>query len=118
MKKLLVSILMLFCCQANAEWTVDEDRMFIASNIAIVADWATTRNMSQRYDEGYYEKNNILGPYPSRDRVDIYFIGLLATNYYVADYFGKYKIYYFAYRTVEHGSAAVNNVNIGLRLHF
>ena len=121
MKNVLLSIILLFSSQAHAQWdtwTQDEQRMFIASNIAITADWITTRNMTSRWGEGYYEKNNILGPYPSRDRVDLYFIGLLAANYYVADYFGKYKIYYFAYRTTEHGYAAISNHNIGLRLSF
>ena len=109
---------MLFCCQANAEWTTDEKRMFIASNIAIVADWATTRDISRRYDEDYHEKNVIMGPYPSRDRVDLYFIGLLVSNYYLTDWSGKYRIYYTFARTATHGYAAVNNVNIGLRLRF
>ena len=121
MKIILLSIILLFTSHSHAQWatwTDDEQRMFVASNIAIVADWATTRNMTSRWNEGYYEKNNILGPYPSRDRVDLYFIGVLAANYYVADYFGKYKIYYFAYRTTEHGYAAISNHNIGLRLRF
>ena len=121
MKNIILSIILLFSSSAFAQWDTwadDEQRMFVASNIAIVADWATTRNMTSRWNEGYYEKNVILGPYPSRDRVDLYFIGLLAANYYVADYFGKYKIYYFVYRTATHGAAAINNHNIGLRLSF
>ena len=121
MKKILLSILFVFSSSALAQWstwTDNEQRMFVASNVAIVADWATTRNMTSRWNKGYYETNKILGPYPSRDRVDLYFIGLLATNYYIADYFGKYKIYYFAYRTAEHSSAAITNHNIGLRLSF
>ena len=118
MKELVLSFLLVFASAAHADWTTDEERMFIASTIAIVADWATTRDITRRYDEGYYEKNNILGPYPSRDRVDIYFISLLAANYYFSDYLGKYKIYYLAYRTGLHGNAAVNNLHIGLRLGF
>ena len=121
MKIILLSIIFLFTSQAHAQWstwTDDEQRMFVASNIAIVADWATTRDISRRYDEGYYEKNIILGPYPSKDRVDLYFIGLLAANYYLTDYLGKYRIYYSLYRTGLHGSAAINNVNIGIRLRF
>ena len=121
MKNILLSIILLFSSSAFAQWdtwTDDEQRMFVASNIAIVADWATTRNMTSRWDEGYHEKNNMLGPYPSRDRVDLYFIGLLAANYYLTDYFGKYRVYYSFYRTALHGSAAINNHNIGLRISF
>ena len=121
MKNILLFIILLFSSSAFAQWdtwTPDEQKMFVASNIAIVADWSTTRNITRRFDEGYYEKNHLLGPYPSRDRVDLYFISLLAANYYVADYFGKHKIYYFAYRTAIHGNAAIKNINIGLRLSF
>ena len=121
MKIILVSIILLFTSHAHAQWstwTDDEQRMFVASSIAITADWATTRDISQRYNEGYYEKNTILGSYPSRDRVDLYFIGLLVSNYYLADYTGKYRFYYLTFRTATHGYAAINNVNIGLRLSF
>ena len=121
MKNIVLSIILLFASQVHAQWSTwstDEQRMFVAANIAIVADWATTRNMSGRYNEGYYEKNKILGPYPSRDRVDLYFVGMLISNYYLTDYLGKYRIYYSLYRTTLHGGAAINNVNIGLHLRF
>ena len=111
----------MFTSQVHAQWatwSTDEQRMFVASSIAITADWATTRDISQRYDEGYYEKNIALGPYPSKDRVDLYFIGLLVSNYYLADYSDKYRFYYLTLRTATHGYAAVNNVNIGLRIRF
>ena len=121
MKRYLLLIVLLFSSSANAEWdiwTENEQRMFVASNIAIVADWATTRNMTSRWNEGYYEKNVVLGPYPSRDRVDLYFIGMLVSNYYFTDWSGKYRIYYTFARTATHGYAAINNHNIGLRLSF
>ena len=92
--------------------------MFVASSLAITSDWATTRNMSGRYNEGYYETNPILGRYPSRDRVDLYFIGLLVSNYYLADFAGRYRISYLGLRTITHGYAAVNNIEIGLHLRF
>ena len=121
MKIILISILLLFTSNEYAQWSTwadNEQRMFVASNIAIVADWATTRDISKRYHEGYYEKNMILGPYPSKDRVDLYFIGLLVSNYYLADYTNKYPFYYLTFRTATHGHAAINNVNIGIRLRF
>ena len=121
MKNILLSIIFLFSSSAFAQWdtwTPDEQKMFVASNIAIVADWATTRDITRRYDEGYYEKNVILGPYPSKDRVDLYFIGMLVSNYYFTDWSGKYRIYYTFARTATHGYAAINNHNIGLRLSF
>lgn len=121
MKNIVLSIILLVSSSAFAQWatwTQDEQKMFVASNIAIVADWITTRNMTSRWGEGFYEKNPILGPYPSRDRVDIYMIGMLVSNYYLTDWAGKYRIYYSVARTAVHGSSAVNNYRVGLRLHF
>ena len=100
------------------DWSNDDQRMFIASNVALTADWITTRDLTRRYDEGYFETNRILGTYPSSDRVDLYFTGMIIANYFIADYFEKCRIYYLFIRTGQHGSAATNNINIGLQLKF
>ena len=121
MRYILLLLVSLSSSIAQAEWddwSLDDQRMFVASNIAMAADWATTRNMTGRYDEGYYEINRILGPYPSKDRVDLYFAGMLIANYFIADYAGDYRTYYLFIRTGAHGAAAANNINIGLKLRF
>ena len=121
MRALLLSLLLLIPSAAWAweDWDQETKTMFVASSIAITADWATTRNMTSRYDEGYYELNTILGPYPSRDRVDAYMIGMLVTNYFITDWLPEeYRIFYLGVRTIAHGSAANNNMNIGLKLQF
>lgn len=121
MKRIILSILLVFSSQVFAQWDTwseNDKKMFVASSIAITADWLTTRDMSQRYNEGYWETNPILGRYPSTSRVDLYFIGMLVSNYYLADWAGRHRTFYLGVRTVTHGSAAVNNINIGLRLSF
>jgi hypothetical protein len=115
----LLFLLTTTLCRADwNNWSQNEQRMFVASNIAMAADWATTRNLTRRYSEGYYEKNQILGPYPSKDRVDLFFIGSIIANYYIADALGQYRIFYLGARTAVHGQAVSNNINIGLRLRF
>jgi len=121
MRALLLSLLLLVPSAAWAweDWDLETKTMFVASSIAITADWATTRNMTHRYDEGYRELNPILGDYPSTSQVDAYMIGMLVTNYFITDWLPKeHRIFYLSYRTVTHGAAAHNNMQIGLHLKF
>ena len=121
MRAILLSLLLLIPSAAWAweDWDRETKTMFVASSIAITADWATTRNMSGRYDEGYYEKNPILGKHPTTTEVDLYMIGMLVSNYFITDWLPKeYRMFYLGVRTISHGSAAHNNMQIGLRLQF
>jgi len=118
----LLFILLLWAAPVRAEWSdwsTDTQALFVASTVAIGADWATTRNMTRRYDEGYYELNPILGRHPSTAQVDAYMIGMLVSNYFITDWLPQqYRIFYLGWRTITHGSAAHNNMSIGLRLQF
>ena len=119
--RVILFLLMLIPSTAWAweDWDRETKTMFVASSIAITADWATTRDMTGRYDEGYYELNPILGSYPTRTEVDLYMIGMLVTNYFITDWLPKeHRIFYLGVRTITHGSAAHNNAQIGLRLRF
>ena len=121
MRAIVLSLLLLIPSAAWAweDWDKEIKTMFVVSSIAIGADWMTTRNMTRRYDEGYYEKNHILGRHPSTADVDAYMIGILVSNYFITDWLPKdYRIFYLGWRTVTHGSAAHNNMQIGLRLRF
>ena len=121
MRALLLSLLLLIPSAASAweDWDQSTRTMFVASSIAITADWATTRNMTRRYNEGYYELNPILGKHPTRTEVDVYMIGMLVANYYITDWLpNEYRNIYLGIRTIVHGEAAHNNMSIGLRLQF
>ena len=121
MRALILSLLLLIPSTAWAweDWGQETKTMFIASSIAVTADWATTRDMTRRYNEGYYELNPILGTHPTRTEVDIYMIGMLVTNYFITDWLPEeYRNFYLGFRTVIHGSAASNNMHLGLNLKF
>lgn len=91
----------------------------MASNIAIAADWGTTLNLTERYDEGYWETNKILGRTPSRGDVNKYFIARTMLNYNMARYmpqpWDKWSLYV---TTIAHGKAANDNIGIGLKVDF
>lgn len=102
-----------------SQWDTEKRTAFVASNIAIAADWGTTLNLTERYDEGYYEKNNILGRTPSRGDVNNYFVAITILNYsmarYMQDPWDKWSLYF---TTITHGEAAVGNIGIGLKVDF
>jgi hypothetical protein len=124
MKKIIITIIAFISLNCHAgwdDWSDFDKKLFVASQIAITADWATTRYGSRHYAELPHlkESNVILGPYPSTRKVDLYFVGMLVSNYYIADYVdSKNRTFYLTIRTVAHGAAAINNVNFGWQMKF
>lgn len=122
MKKLLVCICLLFSPLVKAgweDWTEEQKKWYLASNIMLVADWSTTRDMTRRYDEGYREYNPILGPKPGTNKLDLYFVTVLIGHYFLTDYLqGRNREIYLYTITGVEGAAVANNFNVGLRLRF
>lgn len=124
MKLYLYLLVVLFIGPAHSAWNdwSDTDRKwFIASTVAMTADWSTTRYAATRWKScNCYEQNIILGPNPSKDKVDVYFIALLVSNYFIADMLPeKDRGFYFAVRTSVHGIAAYHNtVVLGWKFAF
>lgn len=121
MKKLLLALLC-FPLLAQAEykdWDKWDKEMFWTTTALIAVDHLTTRDMASRYDEGYTEKNPLLGKRPDTDTVDIFFLVNYISHYYITDYFqGDNRPYYLMTRLVVNGAASINNFNIGLGLRF
>jgi hypothetical protein len=114
-----------FSINCNADWdkwSEFDRKLYIASQAAIVADWTTTRyGAKYRNDlpQNLYETNKILGQHPSVDKVDLYFVIMLVSNYYIADAFDpSMRGFYLTARTVSHGTAAYHNTQLGWSLKF
>jgi hypothetical protein len=96
----------------------------ILTTALIMTDWATTRNMSRRYDEHFYERGiiakHIIGRHPSTKHVDLYFVFRLAAHYAAINYIesSEYRKYYYYLTIIDHGYATANNLNIGLKIKF
>lgn len=127
MKSLVLALALAVSSSANAfcsKLSEQDQNIFIASNIAIAADWQTTRDMSRRLDEGYHEvgpiAKELIGSQPTTARVDSYFAVRFFVNYYIACKLdnGPYKNTYLWATTLSHGYAATNNYRIGLRIKF
>ena len=86
---MIAALLLCFSNLVNAQWstwTPEQRQWYVASNVMLLADWSTTRDMTRRYDEGYYERNIILGKRPSRDELDLYFFSVLIGHYFMTDW--------------------------------
>jgi hypothetical protein len=122
MKKLLLALLC-FPLLAQAEykdWDKWDKEMFWTTTALIAVDHLTTRDMASRYDEGYTEKNPLLGKRPDIDTVDIFFLVNYISHYYITDYLTneEHRAWYLTARFVVNGAASVNNLSIGLGLRF
>jgi hypothetical protein len=122
MKTLLLSLLLTLPLQSFAhinDWTQEQKNWYIAANVLILADWATTRNMSKRYDEGYHESNTLfLNKHPSSGRIDGHFLTVLAANYFIADSLGKHRTLYLQAYTIKQAHTVSNNLSLGLQIKF
>ena len=127
MRALILALALALSTSASAfcNKLAEKDRdLFIASNIAIAADWQTTRDMSHRLDEGYREigpiAKTVIGSQPTTAQVDSYFAARFLINYYLVCQLddAEFKNTYLWATTLSHGLGATNNYRIGLRIRF
>ena len=121
MKKILFILLCVIAAPlAKADWSETDEKLYIASQLAIMADWSTTRYAARHnFPNGTYESNIILGPRPSVAKVDLYCIGLLATNHLMANAMSDdRRSFYFTFRIIAHGAASIHNMQVGWQMKF
>jgi hypothetical protein len=121
MKIFLTVILFLFFNIASAEpreWTNNEKVWGATAGVLLLGDWATTRNMTHRYNEGYYERNPLLGTQPTANRVNLYFLTVTPVVFLAADYFGDYRKEILQATSVIELIMVGNNLRIGLHFQF
>lgn len=123
MKKLLLAIVLLVPLTVQAEykdWSKWDKEMFWTDMALMATDHLTTRDMASRYDEGYTEKNPLLGNRPDKDTVDLFFLVNYISHYYITDWLKdeEHRAWYLTARFAVNGAATVNNLSIGLGLRF
>jgi len=121
MKKLLSIILLVLSVNTYAdsrEWTSDEKFWGATAGALLAADWATTRNMTHRYHENYYEQNPLLGRRPTANRVNLYFLAVTPAVFLAADYFDDYRKEILQVTSLLELIMVGNNLRIGLKFQF
>ena len=115
-----IAILFLWCFGLSAQakdWTDDERKMFIASQMLITADWLQTRNIARNPDS-YKEYNPILGEHPTVGSVNVFFLSQLVGNYYLTEYFAENRMVWLQVHNVIRGGVVVRNASIGISMRF
>ena len=121
MKMLLGIILILLSLHVHAgsqEWTTEEQLWGATTGVLLLGDWATTNNMTHRYNENYHEYNPLLGKHPTANTVNLYFLTVTPIVFLAADSFGAYR------KEILQATSAVelimvgNNLRIGLHFQF
>jgi hypothetical protein len=121
MKLLVGTVLILLSLSLHAEsreWTSEEKLWGVTAGALLLGDWATTHNMTHRYNENYHENNPLLGQRPTANRVNLYFLTVAPVVFLAADYFRDYR------KEILQATSAVeliiigNNLRIGLHFQF
>jgi hypothetical protein len=121
MKLLIGTILILLSLVAHAEsreWSTEEKVWGATTGMLLLGDWATTKNMTHRYDENYHENNPLLGRRPTVNRVNLYFLTVTPIVFLAADYFGDYRKEILQATSVIELIMVGNNLRIGLHFQF
>ncbi len=121
MKTVIIILILLFPLSINAadKWTQTEIGLQALSTGLQIIDWGTTLDMADRYDEGYYELNPILGKYPSKGNVNTYFAISIACNILVSHFLSNDKRkWWLSGRIIISGYLINNNYGIGLKMNF
>ena len=115
MKALLVTTSIILALSGCASFTKQQ-----AYNTALmVADWGQTRHIAENPD--YYETNKILGKYPTREAVDLYFLTLIGSYHLIhnIDFIDhRYKKAMDWYVTIMWTHTVWHNHSIGIEIDF
>ena len=122
MNKLLALVLLLVGTSTwadNRTWTPEEKTWGIVTANLLLADYATTRDMTHRYNEGYYEKfNPLIGRHPSTGTVDLYFVTAGLATWLIADNLDEYRKPFLQAVSALELVCVGNNIRIGLKVRF
>ena len=114
---ILICIVTASC--ANRHWTKEDTYRQGAATALLAIEWVQTKDLGNRYNEGYFETNPGLGKYPSQDEIDQCFamvaLGSLGIAYILPDPYRKYfQVFYIGYESNQ----IRHNREIGLRIEF
>jgi hypothetical protein len=117
----IIAVVLFFSAAVQAEtrlWTDEEQNWAIAATVFSLADWATSRNMTKRYNEGYYEQNPFLGKHPSTAHMDRHFAIGIPLILLIADNLDEYRKPWLIGVTGVEAVVSANNLRLGLKIQF
>jgi hypothetical protein len=114
----ILPLLLLVPSICFAQWTTEQKALAAVSMAALAIDYGQTLNVVKRPDK-YREGNPILSSYPSRGRVNAYFVIVPIATYLALDYMST-DTRTLALRVITSVQVAVvaHNYSIGVRTSF
>lgn len=118
MIKIIVILIFLMPSQVAADdWTDTDTAMQVLYSGLRVVDWNQTLQLTGRDD--LIEANQMLGKYPSKDEVNLYFASTLLGHYFIARKLPQpYRAYWQMIFIVPQFETIENNNRNGLRVDF
>jgi hypothetical protein len=103
-----------------ADWTATDTRRQAWFTLAAFGDYATTRDLTRRYDEGYYESwGKLFGSHPSTKQVDIFFVLWIPGHYLIARRLdADWRPAWQWGGAITHALATIHNRQLGLKFEF
>ena len=121
MRSIIIAFLLSFGVTVYAEnraWTDEEKMWGVAATVFSLTDWATSSNMTKRYNEGYYEQNPFLGRHPTTAEMNRHFIIGIPIIWLMADNLDEYRKPWLIGVTAIEAAVSANNLRIGLRIQY
>ena len=116
---LLVCLLLSSVAHAESrEWSSEEKLWGATAGVLLLSDWATTNNMTHRYNQGYYERNPLLGPHPTAAQVNLHFLIATPLIYLATDQIPEYRKEILQAVSAVELIAVGNNLRLGLHFQF
>jgi hypothetical protein len=105
---------------AADDWNEADTRRQIYFTVAALGDYSTTKNLTRRYDEGYYESwNKFLGDNPSSRKVDLYFALWIPGHFLIAQKLNpEWRPAWQWGGAIAHTLATIHNRQLGLKFEF
>ena len=109
--------LLLLCSTASADWSSGDTNRQLAFTALQMVDWAQTREVVK--DDRKHELNPILGKYPSKTEVNVYFAATTLGHYLVSralppDYRKVWQYVWIGFQTGN----VIRNYRVGVRINF
>jgi len=117
LSNIVMVFILLFSTNSIANWSSGDTNRQLAFTALQMVDWAQTREIARNPD--FYETNPILGKYPRKTEVDVYFAATTLGHYLVSqalpsDY---RKAWQYVWIGVQAGYVT-HNYQMGVRIRF
>lgn len=101
--------------QPSVEWSASDQALLAAGTVLHLVDWGQTRYIVKNPDR-YWERNIILGKYPTMGEVNAYMLATALLIPVLAHYFPEYRSIILGLWVATQATVVGHNHSIGVRI--